>query len=350
MTDDQADGYHTDVLASARVRAGADGRWVLIAMHAPQCPACARLNTTWRDETVRSWISARAVLVILSTLEANNVATALHVVHTPTVLAERDGIERDRVATYLGPMDLLAWLQGLENGKTYAQQMQALIDDMEHDVDGRLRYANALLRARRFDEAATEYRWVWEHIDHPNKGLAVARLRTLATETRVLLTACPALRQRIGKIRNQLAEAATASSALSTGMFGHAKWIVINEILGDSARTLEWFDTVKLNPDYAEVLRELPMLEAILVRAPERRADIGRLIKDPLGILNDILAEHGGKPRQQLRRAVFLYDCLLAAGRFEDARQVEWTVAMRDQTPMIQIFEQMRLKRRVDKL
>jgi hypothetical protein len=162
-------------------------------------------------------------------------------------------------------------------------------------------------------------------------------------------------RQRFSEIRDRTALLTGADLAGTAGR--RFDWIVLNEILGEQARTLAWFDSVKDDERHAAVLDRVAARLVPLLQSHDRFRDIGRLYKDPVATLvkthraleppPDIAADPYPDPdpdlkpelqqlmRQMLRQllddlpkeviedAALMVTCLLAAGRTADADAVE---------------------------
>jgi hypothetical protein len=103
----------------------------------------------------------------------------------------------------------------------------------------------------------------------------------LAREIAELCRDLPAARERFCQLRDDAETASRTPSAERAGAAARFDWIVLNQSLGEAARTLSWFDGLSSTEQAALhtsiISRVVPML---LER--ERWADAGRLIRDPL--------------------------------------------------------------------
>jgi hypothetical protein len=210
-------------------------------------------------------------------------------------------------------------------------------------MGGRLDVAQALLRARRFDEATEEMVWLWNNIARVEPGMEGVRVSFMAGDIEELVGQHAAARTRFTDIRQRTAALAEAGASAA----GEARldWMVLNEILGDNARTLDWFDAVKADARYAALLEQVAHRLIPLLTERQRLADIGRLYADPVAHLvrnhqitkppESLAAATGGVPSEMLDKiqgmlarrfredSALLVASLRAAGRPGEASAVE---------------------------
>jgi hypothetical protein len=209
---------------------------------------------------------------------------------------------------------------------------------MESDRDpmARLDHAAALLRERRLDEALVEYEWLWRNIPARAPSLSGVRVSFMANRMGSLSAASQRARARFGELRDEARAAAESSiDLLSAARFD---WLVLNEVLGETARTLAWFDGVDLQGTPVQRLSAFLHRLAPLLIERNRWTDLGRLQPEPLANLRqtyEILAGAIARPHEgaaALREAALastrhvcrqqvlvLYRSLLAAGRAAEA-------------------------------
>jgi len=322
-------------LEAAGARAVATGKWLLVDATAPWCQPCKLMDrTTWRDPAVEAWIAEHAVAVQVDVDADQTAAQALAIGAMPTVIVFRDGKELDRVVGYRPGPALLEWLGGLERGESGVDQLRRSLTDPEGDMQGRLRLAQTLLQARRLDEAADEYVWLWHNIARVEPGMTGVRVSFMANEIAALIGQHAGARARFTAIRDQ-AEAEAGREA--AGPEARLDWTVLNEVLGDDARTMAWFDAIKDDPAQVEVLQRAAHHLVPKLRERQRWADIGRLYRDPVGELrrtHELMDTDGVPPEmlEQLRgfmtehfrqEAALLLTSLRAAGRTGEAAAVE---------------------------
>jgi hypothetical protein len=221
---------------------------------------------------------------------------------------------------------------------------------MGDEMSSRLDAAEELSKAGRYDEATTEFVWLWENIDRVDPSMEGVRVSFMANEIRGLVDKHDPAKARFAGIRDRAASLADADLTTAKLRFD---WIVLNEILSEPERTLAWFDAVKTDERYAFVLDRCAFRLVKLLKERGRFGDIGRLHKDPVATLvkqhrarlppPDITADPGPNvpetiqplmrqilqmlldqlPRKVIEDAAFMVKCLLVAGRPAEADAVE---------------------------
>jgi len=332
--------FAAEGLAAAGARALAAGRWLILDATARWCQPCKLMDrTTWRDPGVEAWIAAHAVAIQVDVDAEEDAARELAIGAMPTVIAFRDGKEQDRVVGYRTAAALLQWLAGLERGESSIDQLRRSVPDPERDMQGRLRLAQALLHARRLDEAAGEYVWLWHNIARVEPGMRGVRVSFMASAIATLVDQHAGARAQFTAIRDGAEAQAGRDGADRDARYD---WLVLNEVLGDDERTVAWFDAVKVDAVQADVVEQVAHRLVPKLQQRERWADIGRIYRDPLAELrsaHELIDPEGVAPEmvEQIRgfmtesfrkKAALLVTSLRAAGRNEEAAAVE-TEALR---------------------
>jgi hypothetical protein len=190
-------------------------------------------RTTWLDAGVIAWIEAHAIAFQLDVDAHSAAAKQLSVAAMPTVMVFRDGDEIDRVIGFQKPDQLLAWLDGLTRGVTSLDRMRAEVAAKPDDAPLRLRYAGMLLHAGRLEEATSEYVWFWKH----GRLLVPSYFVPMSTfEQRRAVRGHAAIHTALAQIRDELVPAPAPS------LQNLRDWLVLNDILGEARRSLQWFD------------------------------------------------------------------------------------------------------------
>lgn len=227
---------------------------------------------------------------------------------------------------------MCAWLGSLEKRET--------------KPDGHLRdsAASMALADQRYDEATKGYVWLWNNIpgfdDAYEYGWMGVRHSFMMKPLESLVNAHPPAREAFSAIRDASAAAAPALDV--TDWFGpRVDWFLLNRVLGQEDRTVEWFDSVKTDPRYAPVIQHCSTLLLEPLKEGQRWADIGLLFSDSLAALAELHESATfGSPqpgareteasarltRHRLERfradVSVLYSGLRAAGRTSDAKAV----------------------------
>jgi thioredoxin-like negative regulator of GroEL len=331
--------------AEAMEDARREGRWLIVDATAQWCAPCKLMDrTTWQDADVIAWVKEHAIAIQVDVDEETEVAGSLGIQAMPTVIVFRDGKEQDRVVGLKKPAEMLAWLAGVARGERDIDRVRRSVD-AEHDMKGRLGLARGLLHAGKLDEALEHYLWLWRNIHRVEPAMTGVRVSFMASEMETLCRQSPEARARFAAVRDETEAAAEAGGGNGTsGSGGPAAeearfdWVVLNDVLGETDRTLAWFDGVKDDPAQAAPLRHLSHRLIPALRGRERWADIGRLLQDPAGQLrrdhdvarmtvkkvpaemrDQILEALGQHVRDQ---AALFHRALLAAGRTEDAAEL----------------------------
>lgn len=217
-------------LGEALERSRSERKLLLVDATAPWCGPCRMMDrTTWLDANVVGWIATHAIACQLDVDAHGQAAKHLDVMAMPTVIAFADGVEIDRVVGFQSAGKLLAWLEGLELGKTSIDAKRAEVDAQPGDVALRISYAQVLLATNRLDDAAAEYVWLWQYRCQPEVRKVVFHgLRRLARHSH---DAIRALRAEI----EPFAEHAPSPEILRD-------WLALNDVLGEPRRSLQWFD------------------------------------------------------------------------------------------------------------
>jgi hypothetical protein len=181
-----------------------------------------------------------------------------------------------------------------------------------------------------FPGAATaDFVWLWNNIAIVSPSMIGVRGSFLVSHIQELVARHPPARVPFARLRDR----AAARAAVAERYW--SDWACLNKILGESHETLAWFDTVKHDPAYAEVLDRMPELVPLLA-AHGRWAEIGGIWRDPqreLSVAYEAVTHHTrSKHSQEIvqvvwryfrRRAASLRRSLAAAGRDEEAAAIE---------------------------
>jgi thioredoxin 1 len=324
--------FQSGGFAGAGERARANGLWLIVDATAEWCGPCKQMDkVTWRDGDVLRWFDGNALAVQVDVDAEEELARKLEIRAMPTIIAFKDGQEKDRVVGYRDPRGLLDWLGGLERGETDLDRLRRSVIDPEHDMNDRLMLAKGMLAAGHHEEATDEFEWLWRNIANVDPGMTGVRLSFMASEIGSLIAAYPPARERFTRIRDQTADGlAAAGDAVA-----RLDWMVLNGLLDEDDRTVAWYDTVKDDPAHPIVAGCAHHLVGLLGER-KRWADIGRLYADPLRELAnhhrmsepppdveippEMLAPLKTMMAQQFRdAAALLSGCLRAAGRGPEA-------------------------------
>jgi thiol-disulfide isomerase/thioredoxin len=322
----------------AMQQAQAADSWLIVDATAVWCGPCKTMDQrTWPDAAVAEWLESHGIAIQIDVDEHQALARKLEVRAMPTVIAFRAGQEQDRVVGFRNPQALLAWFKALERGETDLDQARGALAQPERDMEGRLDLADRLLQSGKLDEAAAHYLWLWDNIAKVEPGMSGVRVSFMASSIERLVAAHAPARARFAEVRDRAGAAADADPAAAWLRFD---WVVLNEVLGDQAATLAWFDGVKDGGVAAPVIEKVAQRLIPLLTQHKRWADIGRVYADPVAellreheLMNvpvpdwvdpEVMSQVSAMMAVRFREnAALLFLALRAAGRGDEARAIE---------------------------
>jgi len=277
-----SDVFRSATFEEAKAEAQAKGVWLIVAVTAASDePAQLMDRTAWRHQRVAEWIASNAIAVRLDADARGDLAARLRIDSVPTVLAFKNGKEKDRIAGFLESTRLLMWLLSLDRDiKTiYDKHIRQGGGDLDTDMQGRLSFAKELMHNNDHAKATEHYVWLWHNMEQVEPGMGGVRVSFMAGEIKRLVGAFPAARDSFAAIREEAGRAADADPAANNKRLD---WVVLNNVLGDQEQTLAWFDGVKDEPKAEATVRAVGRFLIELLKARGRWADVGRLYRDPL--------------------------------------------------------------------
>ncbi|HTF89554.1 MAG TPA: thioredoxin family protein [Planctomycetota bacterium] len=319
-----------------------DGKILIVKSTASWCAPCKQMDrTTWRDPKVVSWFEANGVAIQFDVDKETALAKKLDIQAMPTMIAFRKAEEFDRIVGYRDATDFVAWLDGVKNGKKSIEAVRARAQEAtkgsEEEIKTRYDLAKHLVQSGELDKASEEYVWLWTHA--PGTSYGPVRSSFMASDIGQLAGRHAPTKQRFVQFRDESAKQLQGEKIDREVL---DDWLVLNDVIGESKVTLEWFHKVKTEERWLPMLRsESYRLEAMLI-ADELWTDVALLHPDPVADLkkrhemNAMSAkfragrskELGGTDfdefdRESLRgSAGQLYASMLAAGRNEEAQAV----------------------------
>lgn len=234
----------------------------------------------------------------------------------PMRIAYVDGAEVDRMCGCAADEALVAWMEGLLEGRTLADTArQALGDptaeDVELDVLAELDVVRLHYCADRIETAYDTLESLWTLIPDKAPEQRLNRLTRIPHDMAVLARRSEAVTARIESLRDGLSEAKDLDyDALDA-------WVALNRVLLDDDRTLAWYDANEGDPSMAPYLAHQGPNLFYMLAERDRWADAGALIGDTDRWLARWKELPGG-----LEQAVWGFAALAAAERHKDAKKL----------------------------
>jgi hypothetical protein len=192
--------------------------------------------------------------------------------------------EFDRKVGLRVPKDFLPWLAATKTGLKVTEMLKqkffkAISDNnLSAEVEARMGLSDALLESKEYAEATEQLDWLWTNYQNDNSAFANASHGKLAPSIGELISVYKPARLRFAKLRDE-------AEAKSRG-----DWIILNEVLGDEQRTLDWFDRAKEDPtQQGEILKQRHKLET-LFEEKNRFKDIALVTPAPLEDLDQLIS------------------------------------------------------------
>jgi|GEM_PF-209236 len=324
-------------MAAAKAKAKAENKILIIDFTASWCGPCHKMDKeSWSQPSVERWVKDNAVAVQVDVDLDKPTAQSFKINAMPTVVVFHSGkeVEFDRDTGYKNASELLAWLNGIKQGKTSVSVLTDQISSVigkggEAEVHGRYQLGSKLLFKQKYAEAMEQYLWLWKNMPKLTPQLGGIRASLMASDIERLVKQYPPAKEQFSAIR----DAALKSK-------DRADWIILNQALGETSVTLKWFDQAKKSPtEKAEVYKYGYMLQDLLI-SNERLADVGLyLYKDPVLHVREIhkVAEETKKLSKNYdpfpQEAAILYTCYLAAHLDDKADSIARETLTLENTP-----------------
>ncbi|MBI5864958.1 MAG: thioredoxin family protein [Planctomycetes bacterium] len=270
----------------ARAKAKTEKKTLIVKATATWCGPCKQMDkTSWLDERIVKWVQANGLAIQLDVDEQAQAAKSLEVGSLPTMIAFKNDAEFDRVVGYQDADTLLAWLERVKAGKRAideAMELLAAVKSGTKKLPGmeRLNLAKRLAEGRKYEEATDQFFWLWEKIPTEYPELIGVRGSFMIRDLTALAEKHKPARERLIALRDATAKKFESETKRAAEPL--RDWIVLNQALEESQRTIEWFDRVKDNPDAAETIGRIDHLLLPFLEDEARWADMGKIDRKPV--------------------------------------------------------------------
>lgn len=323
----------------AKLKAKEDHKLLLIDFTAKWCPPCQMMEkTTWPDESLQAWIKENTVAIQVDVDVDPKTSEILQVPSMPTILVfSPDNINKElaRLKGYGEPDELLRWLKLIKDGKAGegVEQKKSAIN--QNEIWQHISGARELLNSQKFAEALDDYIWLWTQLPKADETFKDIRLKMLPHEMKQLAAAYPPAKVKWIELRDAADKADNRED-----------WIIFNAILDNTAYTLSWFDSAKIDPKKLAFIKNNSALFEPVLFANCRWNDATQyLYPDPLAKIGEYhkIAEKMKKPRPDTEVSkdfdplpsmiLLVYGAYIGANKEAEAKKIADECIRLDDTP-----------------
>lgn len=274
-----ADLSLTDAIAKAK----RENKLLIIKFTAEWCGPCKQMDkTTWRNQSVFDWAKDNAVIIAVDVDKDTKTSEQHKIKAMPTMVAYRDGVEFDRTVGYMDASKTLSWMKDVKDGKSKA----AAARERAAKGDGksaqqRMEDAQTLAEAGDYATASPILIDLWKHMAEDEPSLLGVRHSFFASQIEEACNEHKPTRDAFITIRDENEARLKTSPDYDT----LTDWIVLNKVVGQPEKTLEWFDRVKTTDlGKATATRLFYLIEPLIKERGDLR-DISIITPQPLSKL-----------------------------------------------------------------
>lgn len=251
-------------------------RVLVIKFTAEWCAPCKIMDrTTLRDQQVIDWIKSNGVMIEIDADKKPELVQKFGVSGFPTMIIQRNGSEIARRPGYIDAKRFLVWLESAKSGKA---PPLVRVDRASKDMVTQLQVARDLVMLGRVDAAAEDFAWLWENMAKVQPDLIGARLTAVAGDMQAIAMRDEGALKAFSKLRDDLEPSVRSGSVDRNALID---WVVLNNVVADQERTLEWIEQMLLRPDASVQLEPVAFLIADPLIARRRFADLAQVHANP---------------------------------------------------------------------
>ena len=113
--------------------------------------------------------------------------------------------------------------------------------------------ARRWVREGKYAEATERYAWLWDNMLAMSQGMSGVRSSFMVGEMTELVKKYPAAKERFAKLRDEAAAKMRMDEEDAEEPDAHGgllDWVHLNDVVGESEKTLAWFDRAKQQMDF----------------------------------------------------------------------------------------------------
>lgn len=337
--------FSDKTFAEAVAASKGTGRITIVKATAEWCGPCKAMNrTTMVDPSVVAWFGETAkgtgngLIIEFDVDKDNKLAQDLNIRAMPTTIAFKDGKEFDRIVGYRDAKGFLSWLESVKAGRSTGDGLSVKVEKSKDGKPASIQQRvqnlrTTILGGGDMAAATTEAVWLWNNMAQEDPAMAGVRGSFFAGDLKNLVKRYPPAGEGFGKLRDE-AWAAYVRDPATIGPLHD--WLVLNDVLNQNDRTLEWFDRAKREPDAARVFERVGFRLEHLLISKGRVADVCLLYRNPIEKLRrddemrrmvpKLADPEQDRQMREIHDRMFreetslLYASLLLAGRESDAQ------------------------------
>lgn len=264
----------------ALAKATRENKLLIIKFTAEWCGPCKQMDrTTWRDQSVFDWAYDNAIVIAVDVDKETKVSEQHKIRAMPTMVAYRDGVEFDRTVGGMNASKTLAWMKDVKDGKSTAAAARERAKTTEgKSVRDRMDDVRTLLDNEDYAAAQPLLIDLWKNMAEDDPATVGVRRSFFAGDIERAAAAHAPTRDAFITIRDQNEASLKSAPDYETLM----DWIVLNRSLGQTDKTLEWFDRVKTTDNGLVTINRLAFLIEPLIKARGSIRDFSTITPNPI--------------------------------------------------------------------
>lgn len=263
-------------LDDAKKQVAGTDRVVVVKFTAEWCMPCKVMDrTTLRDQGVVDWMKANGVMIEIDADKQPDQVRKFSVSGFPTMIMLRDGSEVARQAAYMDAKRFLIWLDASKSGKV---PPIVRVDRSAKDLVSQIQVVRDIIMLGRLDAATDDLTWLWQNMAKVQPDSVGVRLTALASDMQNVAMRDEAALKAFSKLRDELEPRVKGGTVDRETMID---WVVLNRVVSDEERTIDWIDQAVVRPDASAVLEPVSFLIVDTLIARRRLADVARIHANP---------------------------------------------------------------------